>query len=320
MERRIEIERVFQALGDSIIRAIGPARGVISYPAPITEAQDELAITFCKRTGAEAVTLIRDTKAGVIICKEDASLEEIDAPGKTLIAVDDPRLTFLRLVQLFFSDPRPQGVHPTAFIETAARIHPTAYVGPFAYVGQSEIGEGTVIYGHVYIYQNVQIGRNVTIHAGTVLGADGFGYNRNEAGELEKFPHVGGIVIEDDVEIGSNTCVDRGTLGNTVIRQGAKIDNLVHISHNVVIGRHSTVIAHAMIGGSTRIADYAWIAPSACLSDDISIGGHAVVGFGAVVVKDVPDNVTVMGVPARTLDEYKRDLLALRKLQGSTAS
>jgi UDP-3-O-[3-hydroxymyristoyl] glucosamine N-acyltransferase len=318
MERRIEIERVFQALGDSIIRVIGPTRGVFSYPAPITEAQDELAITFCKSTGAKAATLIRDTKAGVIICTEEAASEETDSSGKTLIAVADPRLTFLRLVQLFFAEPRPQGVHPTASIEAAARIHPTAYVGPFAYVGESEIGEGTVIYGHVYIYPKVRIGRNVTIHAGTVLGADGFGYNRNDAGELEKFPHVGGIVIEDDVEIGSNTCVDRGTLGNTIIRQGAKIDNLVHIAHNVLIGRHSAVIAHAMIGGSTRIADHAWIAPSACLRDDISIGEHAVVGLGAVVVKDVPDNVTVMAVPARTFEEYKLNLRALKKLQDGT--
>jgi UDP-3-O-[3-hydroxymyristoyl] glucosamine N-acyltransferase len=319
IERRIQLDTVLHDLGDSIIRVIGPRDRIISYPAPINEAPNELAITFCRRTGQEGAGLIRDTKAGVIICKDEAALKEL-AAGKTLVAVADPRLTFIRLVQRLFAEPRPQGIHPTAMIEPGAKIDPTAYVGPFTYVGKSEIGERTVIHGHAHIYSKVRIGRNVTIHAGAVLGADGFGYQRNEIGELEKFPHVGGILIEDDVEIGANTCIDRGTLGDTIIRQGAKISKLVHVAHNVVVGRHSTVMSHAMVCGSTRIADYAWISPSACIRDEISVGAHSVVGLGAVVVKNVPDDATVMGVPARPLDEYKRVLHVLRGLQANSDS
>jgi UDP-3-O-[3-hydroxymyristoyl] glucosamine N-acyltransferase len=156
----------------------------------------------------------------------------------------------------------------------------------------------------------------VIIHAGTVIGADGFGYERNDGGELEKFPHLGHVVLEDNVEVGSNTCIDRGTLGDTIIREGAKIDNLVHIAHNVVVGRHAVVIAHAMIGGSTRIGDYAWVAPCACVRDVVSIGDRAMIGLGAVVVRDVPDGATVMGIPARPVDEYKKILEASKRAAG----
>jgi len=311
----IKLTKVLDALGDAVITVIGPTERIITHPAPIQEAQDERAITFSRHGGAKGLQLIQDTKAGVVICKDDPPLGELATSGKTFIIVEKPRLSFLRLVRTLFVEPKPRGIHPTAVINPETNIHPDAFIGPFTYVGSKcEIGAGTVIYGHVHIYSKTRIGRNVIIHAGTVIGADGFGYERNERGELEKFPHVGGVVIEDNVEIGANTCVDRGTLGNTVIREGAKVDNLVHIAHNVVVGRHAAVIAHAMVGGSTRIGDYAWIAPSACLRDVISIGERAIVGLGALVVKDVQDGTTVMGVPARPAEEYKLTLRALRQL------
>src|SRR5690606_230154 len=124
--------------------------------------------------------------------------------------------------------------------------------------------------------------RNVTINAGTVIGAEGFGYQRNENGEFEKFPHIGGVIINDNVDVGSNTSIDRGALGNTIIGEGAKIDNLVHIAHNVKVGKHAAVIAHAMIGGSSVIGDYSWVAPNSAIRDQISIGNRVTVGLGAV--------------------------------------
>ena len=129
---------------------------------------------------------------------------------------------------------------------------------------------------------------DVIIHANTVIGLDGFGYARNELGELEKFPHIGGVLIEDNVEIASNTTVQRGALGETVIRQGTKIDSHVHVGHNSITARHTVVTAHAMIGGSVQIGDYTWVGAGAMLKNGITIGSHAVVGLGAVVVKDVP--------------------------------
>ncbi|HVR40188.1 MAG TPA: UDP-3-O-(3-hydroxymyristoyl)glucosamine N-acyltransferase [Thermoanaerobaculia bacterium] len=307
----IALRTILDALDPQPAAVIGPIERTVDSAAPITEAASEQAVTFCSKSGAAAAALIGGTKAGVIVCAEEPD-EALWASGKTFVVVSDPRLSFLRIVRRFFEEPVRYGIHATAVIEPGATVHANVRIGPFTYVAEEcSIGEGTVIYGHVHIYPKTTIGRNVTIHAGTVIGADGYGYQRNERGELEKFPHIGGVVIEDDVEIGSNTSIDRGTLGNTIIREGARIDNLVHVAHNVVVGKHAAVIANAMIGGSTTIGDAAWIAPSACLRDRIAIGVGAVVGLGAVVVKDVPDGATVMGAPARDAAEYKE---LLRKL------
>jgi UDP-3-O-[3-hydroxymyristoyl] glucosamine N-acyltransferase len=145
--------------------------------------------------------------------------------------------------------------------------------------------------------------KNIIVHATAVIGADGFGYERNEKGELEKFPSIGGVIIEDNVEIGACTCIDRGTLGDTIIREGCKIDNLVHIAHNVEIGKHSIIVAHATICGSAQIGEYCWIGPHAVIRDKVTVGNRVMVGMGAVVTKDVPDGVTVMGVPAREVEK-----------------
>jgi len=141
------------------------------------------------------------------------------------------------------------------------------------------------------------------IHAGAVIGSDGFGYTRNEEGLVEKFPHMGGVVIEDDVEIGANTCIDRGALGNTFIGRSVKIDNLVHIAHNVVIEENSFIIANAMIAGSVQIGKNAWIAPSASVLQQLKIGDNALVGVGSVIRENVPANETWAGVPARKIEK-----------------
>lgn len=316
----VTLKRVLEILGEAAVSVIGPTERIITHPAPISEARDELAITFCSKVGADARELISSTQAGVVLCADDPSLNGLVVSGKTLIRVTNPRLSFLRLIKDTFAEPRPRGIHATAVIDAEAAIHPEVCIGPFTYVGKCEINEGTVIHGHVHIYGgNVRIGKNVVIHAGAVIGVDGFGYERNESNELEHFPHLGGVIIEDDVEIHSNVNVDRGTIGNTFIGRGTKIDKFCHIGHNVVIGKHCVITAHSMIGGSAQIGDYAWIAPCACIRNGgVRIGAHALVGMGAVVTKDVPDGVTVMGVPARPSEEYRKILRAVRQLAGLT--
>lgn len=293
---------------------------VISGPAPIDLAGPG-QVSFCGATARNSKDLLTNTHAGLLILDGALSGTATSAEVLAVIESDNARLDFLRVVQHFFAPARPHGVSPHATIAASARLAPDAYVGPGCTVGeQVEIGSGTVVHAGVHIYERVRIGKNVTIHSGTVIGADGFGYERNDDGELVKFPHVGGVVIEDDVEIGANTCIDRGSLGDTRVCQGARIDNLVHVAHNTVVGRHAAVIAHAMVGGSTRIGDYAWVAPSACLRDRIEIGEHAVVGLAAVVTKDVPAGATVMGAPARDADSQKRLLARLSQLAEQVAS
>lgn len=283
---------------------------------PILTAEKH-SLVFISDDQKDKMGLIRQTQAEIIICDMAVLLTEDLLESKCLIHVKNPRLVFTKVGNALFKKLPSYGIHPTSVIHPDAKVHKNAYIGPFSYVGKCVIGKGTIIYGHTHLYDNTIIGENVIIHAGCVIGADGFGYVRNEEEELENFPHIGGVIIEEDVEIGANTCIDRGSLDNTIIKQGAKVDNLVHIAHNVIVGRHSLVIANAMIGGSTVIGDYAWVSPSSALRDQINIGEHAVVGLGAVVTKDVPDHETWVGSPARPLDKF---ILREKKLKEITDS
>jgi UDP-3-O-[3-hydroxymyristoyl] glucosamine N-acyltransferase len=312
MGRTVTIAEVVTFLGgQGALRELVADSGtqIIRRPLPIAEAGPE-DMAFCGSTARNPAELLAQTHAGLLILNRELPRDEIaltQTGVRALILSENARLDFMRAVQHFFAPPRPTGCHPSAVVAPSSIIADDAYVGPLCSIGEGvQIGNATVIHAGVHIYDGVRIGRNVTIHAGTVLGADGFGYERNEAGQLEKFPHVGGVVIEDNVEIGANTCVDRGTLGDTLICEGARIDNLVHVGHNVRVGRHAAVVADVMIGGGTSIGDYAWVAPSACLRDRIRVGQRAVVGLAALVTRDVPDGVTVMGAPARPQSEQKR--------------
>jgi UDP-3-O-[3-hydroxymyristoyl] glucosamine N-acyltransferase len=270
------------------------------------------SISFCKLQGAEAEARIAASRAAVIICGP----VDIDAmpDGPVLIVTDNPRKAFVSVVAALFTPPRRQGVHSSAIVDAEAVIDPTAYIGPHAVIGRCIVGPGTEIHANVTLYDGTRVGANVTIHAGTVVGADGFGYERHADGKIEKFLHLGGVVIEDDVEIGSNTSIDRGTLADTMIRRGVKIDNQVHIAHNCDIGEDALIIAQAMLGGSVKIGQRTWIAPATVVMNGITIGADAFCGLGSIVTKSIPDGVTVMGNPARPIDEAKRLLAAQKKI------
>ena len=280
---------------------------------PIEEANEE-SLVWIKGKKENKQELVERTKSKIIICDNSLLIDQELKLRKCFIIVDDPKLSFLRIAEQLFSHKKKFGIHASAIIDPEAEISPNCYIGPLTYIGKSKIGENTYIDGNCFIYDNVRIGNNVRVQAGTVIGSEGYGYQRNEKLEFEKFPHIGGVIIEDNVDIGSNTCVDRGALGNTIIKEGAKIDNLVHVAHNVVIGRHSAVIANAMLGGSVEIGDYSWIAPSASILNQIELGENVTVGMGAVVTKNVPDGETWAGIPARPLKEFIEVQKAIKKL------
>ncbi|HEX2763431.1 MAG TPA: UDP-3-O-(3-hydroxymyristoyl)glucosamine N-acyltransferase [Allosphingosinicella sp.] len=277
----------------------------------------EGALTFLKAGSVEEIpqALRGSGFGGALICRP-AVAAGLASGGQALLISDHPRLSFMRLSARYFPPPSPPpGVHPTAHVDPSSRVDPSASVGAFCYVGANcSIGARTVVHPHVTLYQQVIVGADVTIHAGTAIGADGFGYERGEDGALEKFPHIGGVVIEDGVEIGSNTSIDRGSLENTILRRGCKIDNQVHIAHNVEIGENAVVIAQSMIGGSVRIGARAWLAPAAVVMNQVSIGADALIGLGAVVTKNVADGAVMMGAPAVPEREFKANRAALKSL------
>lgn len=286
--------------------AAAAADAIVARAAPIHAAGASDA-TFCTAGLADAETLLAGIEARVLVVDErlaDRAHALAGARVPAIVPSPAPRLDFVRLLSAHFAPPRPVGVSPHAVVADGARLGRDVHVGPLATIGpEVVVGDRTVIHAGVHVYGPVRIGDEVTIHAGSVIGAAGYGYERTPDGGLEAFPQIGSVEIGDRVEIGANACIDRGALGPTRIGAGARIDNLVHIAHNVEIGRDAAVIAHAMVGGSTHIGERAWIAPSAALRDQLTVGDDATVGLGAVVVRSVEPNAVVAGNPARPLGE-----------------
>jgi UDP-3-O-[3-hydroxymyristoyl] glucosamine N-acyltransferase len=266
--------------------------------APVNIAS-EGHISWVSRTHHLRQEFANNSKATLTIVP--SSIDTSNNKKTIFIIVENPRLTFLRILNRYFVPKTEAKIHKSALISEKAKIGANPHIGPNVYIGAAVIGNNVRIYGNNYIYDNVTIGNNVTIHAGTVIGSDGFGYEKNEHGLYEKFPHLGDVKIEDNVEIGANTCVDRGALGSTIIRENSKIDNLVQVGHNVEVGENSIITAHSMLGGSTKIGRGTWVAPGAILRDVISIGEESFIGMGAVVTKNIPPGEIWSGVPAKFL-------------------
>lgn len=258
---------------------------------------DELCWCSDKNTGK-----LRELSRGNIICSRSVS-RELLSKSCNYILVDDPRLAFKQAMEKFFVNHSVEfRVEPTATVHASAKLHERVYIGHGVVIEeQVEIGEGSVIGANTVLLRNTKVGKQVKIGCNNTIGGIGFGYVKEADGSYSVIHHIGNVVIEDDVEIGNNTCIDRAVLGKTWIRKNAKIDNLVHIAHGAEIGENSLIIANAMIAGSVRIGKNSWVAPSASILNQKKIGENVTVGMGAVVIKDVEDNDVVAGNPSRSL-------------------
>jgi UDP-3-O-[3-hydroxymyristoyl] glucosamine N-acyltransferase len=263
--------------------------------SPITQTKPG-TLSWMKKQALDWSTI----QAKVIICANEAELPENS--NIIFIPVDRPRYVFAKVVAHFTKQKKLAKIEPTVKIGRNSIIGQDVYIGHYTVIGDNAvIGDDTVIHGGVHIYHDVKIGRRCTINSGTVIGTDGFGYEKEPDGTYFKFPHIGGVVLEDDVEIGANTCIDRGVLADTIIHDNVKIDNLCHIAHNVEIGKNSLVIAHAQLAGSVKVGRNSWIAPGVMVKNGLEIGENAMVGIGAVVVKDVPADDVVAARPAMSI-------------------
>ncbi|MFN4245140.1 MAG: UDP-3-O-(3-hydroxymyristoyl)glucosamine N-acyltransferase [Brevinematia bacterium] len=255
--------------------------------------------------------------------------------GKTLIKVEDPRFAIARIAELYnpYEDIGFQGISDKSFIGKNVKIGDNATIMPFSVIQDNvEIGRNVIIYSNVFIgynskignntiikpnvtiYPGTIIGNNVIIHAGAVIGSDGFGYTLHN-GKHYKIPHLGKVIIEDNVEIGANSCIDRAFVGETIIGKGTKIDNLVQIAHNVKIGENCIIVSQAGIAGSTQIGKNVIIAGQAGIVDHANIGDNVIIMAKAGVEdKEVPPNKVLLGTPAREALEQKRIFVAETKL------
>jgi UDP-3-O-[3-hydroxymyristoyl] glucosamine N-acyltransferase len=272
------------------------------------------------------------TRASVVLVNRDLLIHgNVNA---TLIKVADAYKAFASLLELYASSlPRKTGTEQPCFIHPTAVIGSECYIGAFAYLGEKvSIGNNVKLYPHVYVgdgvkirdnttlyagvkvYQGCLIGANCIIHASTVIGSDGFGFAQDENQDFKKIPQLGNVIIEDDVEIGSNVSIDRSTMGSTRIGRGTKIDNLVQIAHNVEVGSNTVIISQAGIAGSTKVGNQCVIAAQAGLIGHLKIGNKVIIGAQSGVTSDIEDNMIRLGSPAIDAGTQKKALVLFKKL------
>ena len=235
--------------------------------------------------------------------------------NRTLIEVSNPKLAFAQIGAVLYPTDREPSIHPTAVVAETADVASTAYIGPHVTIGEYvTVGDNCVLHPGVVLYDGVTIGNRVILHAGVCIGADGFGYVRHELG-YQKFPQIGTVVIEDDVEMGAYTCVDRAALGRTRIGRGTKLDNMVHVGHNCDIGERVVIAAQTGISGSVVIEDDCVIGGQVGFGDHTRVQKGAIIGSKAGILpgKIVRPGVW-WGIPVQPLDEYKRMNAHMNKL------
>jgi UDP-3-O-[3-hydroxymyristoyl] glucosamine N-acyltransferase len=301
--------------GGAVLNSFAPADR--AQPGDLTFAENE--IFFARAEQSDATAIIADHR--------------FNSTRKTVIRVLNARVAFAKALALFFPEPKlPAGIHPTAVVAPNAKIDSTAHVGPHCVVGErvqigarsvlqsgnsvgddSKLGADVNIFPNVTIYPRTEIGDRVRIHAGTVIGSDGYGYVLDSGVHL-KVPQTGNVILGDDVEIGANVTVDRGALGPTMIGRGTKIDNLVQIGHNVQIGEHCLVIAQVGIAGSACLGNYVVLAGQVGIGGHLKLGNQVTVGAQAGVMTDIPDGEKWLGAPARPDREFKRQVIAIQRL------
>ena len=306
-----------EVVGDAAATLKGFAPADHAKPGDLTFAENE--DYFARAEQSAATAIIAD--------------ERFKSAKKILIRVPNARVAFGKAMALFFPERTwAAGIHPTAVIAASAKVDATAHIGPHCVVGERvKIGARAVLqagdvvgddckladdvnlFPNVTVYPHTEIGRRVRIHAGTVVGSDGFGYVQDGGVHL-KVPQIGNVIIGDDVEIGANVTIDRGALGPTVIGKGTKIDNLVQIAHNVEIGEGTLIIAQVGISGSTKLGKYVVLAGQVGLAGHLKIGDHAIVAAKSGVMHDIPDGGKWLGIPAQPDKQTKRQMIAVQRL------
>ena len=275
---------------------------------------------------------LSSSKSSIVLVQNDYTIDE--SLSKTLIRVKDPNEAFSKLLDLFGNENSKRiGVDETSSVDSTVLIGNNVHIGTFSicekdsiigedskifsqvFVGENvSVGKNTIIYPGVKIYNNSVIGNNCIIHSGTVIGSDGFGFNLDKKGNQLKVVHNGNVIIEDNVEIGANCTIDKATLGSTIIKKGVKIDNLVQVAHNVEIGESTVIAACVGIAGSTSIGKNCMIGGQAGISGHLKIGDRVMVQAQSGVMKSIPSDTTIMGMPAFNYIDYNKSYVHFKNL------
>lgn len=304
MQKRISLQKIIQAIGNDVINIHGNIEGV--YVDQLSEPQNttEHTLDWVNKRKLNAQQIAEDSIAKTIIVTEAvAYTEQLRNQEKVLIVVNNPKMAIAKVGHAFFVDKLPSGIASSAVIAPEAKIGNNVHIGANCYIGKVVIGDHVEIHANAVLYDNVEVHNNVIINAGAVIGTDGLGCEREADGTLVKFPHFGGVIIGNNVEIGANSQIARGALSNTIIGNGSKINVGCYIAHNTILGENVWVSAQAKIAGSCKIMDNVTIYMGVCIREQRTIGKLATVGMGSVVTKNIPENETWIGNPAKKLDK-----------------
>lgn len=295
--KNILIDDIIDFLGKDNVCVIGNTVGrYIDNLADVAHT-NETTLDWVNPAKTNKQIIAESSRAKVVLV--DRGVKAIE--GKVLLVVDNPKVCLAKIGNEFFADKTIPGIHSTAVVDLEAKIGKDVSIGPYSVIGKATIGDGTVIESHVRIYDCVTMGKNCHIKDGAVLGGAGFGFEKDQQGNRFRFPQIGSLIMGDDVEVGGNTCIDRGALSDTIIGSYTKINNLCHIAHNNVIGENVEITGCVNISGGNVIDNNVWLAPNSSLVGYIHIGEGAVLGMGAVAVKDIPAHEIWVGNPAKFL-------------------
>ena len=299
-------------------------------PSRIEECSEGSITFFANPKYAE---YFYEGKASVVIV--DRKFQAEKPVTSTLIRVDSPYMAVAKVLHIFNkANPPRKGRSRKSTVGRHSKIGKGCYIGEYAVIGRNvEIGEGVMIYPQVYvgdnvkigsgtvlyagvkIYNDTEIGRNCILHSGAVIGADGFGFVPSAEGVYSKIEQIGNVVIEDDVEIGANSCVDRATMGSTIVRRGVKIDNLCQVAHNVQVGEHTVMCSQSGIAGSAQVGSHCILAGQSGVVGHIKVGNDVTIGAQAGVTNSVPDGATLLGSPAMDGGKQKRNFAVMRNME-----
>ena len=289
---------------------VGDANATVHTFAKI-EVATKGSLTFL--SNPKYTPYIYTTQATIVLVNNDFEPEQPIAA--TLIKTANAYESLAKLMTLYnASQTHKAEVSSLAYVDKTARIGEGVSIAPFVYIGKDvEIGEGTVLNPHVVIYDGCKVGAHCILHAGCVIGADGFGFAPAADG-YDKIPQIGNVIIEDNVEIGANTCIDRATMGSTIIHKGTKLDNLIQVAHNVVIGANTVMAAQSGVAGSTKVGEWCMIGGGAGITGHVTIGNRVQAGAHTGITGNVKDGTTVSGYPHMEQHKFRRSYAALRSL------
>lgn len=290
-------------LGDSVIETIGNSKTVATTMSPAIPGKKGALSFIGAKLSRAIVSGSKPSASSLILLPPSDHIQVLAHPDRLLLVVENPRLEFSKTASHFFLPTHTPHIHPTASIDPSSTVGASVSIGAFTVVSRdvvisdfAQIGPGT------FLGAGVHVGRSSTIGANCSIGQSGFGYERDEEGIPQQMPHFGTVRIGNHVDIGANTAIDRGTLGDTEINDFVKIDNLVHVAHNCVVEESALVTAGVVLCGGVHVGRQAWIAPNSVIREQRHVGEGAMVGMGSVVTRDVPPGVTVFGNPAAQLN------------------